>query len=127
MNIKKILIIIGTSLFGLLLVKFGLDFAISSYWQAHYSGPTYYTRITTKTLYKKEQAGRDRFYTYTVNAVNSQGKVKAITFNENLNRPLKEGAYLKMTVNTKKGVTDWRKIKSSDIDNHIKRIIKVNN
>lgn len=114
----KIILSILVVIMGL---KFGLDFALDSYWKANYGGPAYYTKITSRTPYNKKQFddGSGNYYEYKVEAINASGKAKEINFNESMDRPLKVNAYIKFVVNNKKGVTEWKSVKFSEIPKNI--------
>jgi uncharacterized protein (TIGR01655 family) len=114
---KKTIVILGTILVVVLGLKFGLDFALDNYWKTNYGGTSYYAKITSKTPYSKHKYddGNGSYYEYNVEGIDDKGKQKEITFNESMDRPLKINAYLKLVVNNKKGVTEWRSVKYSDM------------
>lgn len=115
----KILLSVVVVILGL---KFGLDYALDSYWKANYSGPLYYTKITSNTPYtkKKFDDGKGYYYEYNVEATNAHNKVKKLTFNEHLDRPLKINSYIKFVVNDKKGVTEWNAVESNELPKNIR-------
>lgn len=54
-------------------------------------------------------------YIYDQKAYNEKGESKDITLREERDRPLKMNAYLKLSVNPRKGVMGWEEVKQSDV------------
>ncbi|EPH94599.1 hypothetical protein D920_02786 [Enterococcus faecalis 13-SD-W-01] len=103
---------------GLLIV---LAIFIGGSWGAYnyfYGGSTYYTKIVTNG--EKETGHTDtgegyNVYIYDQKAYNEKGESKDITLREERDRPLKMNAYLKLSVNPRKGVMGWEEVKQSDV------------
>lgn len=83
-----------------------------------YGGATYYTKITTNGEKEVDSADNDMdvsIYVYDQNAYNAQGEEKAVTLREARERPLKMDAYLKLKVNSRKGVISWEEVTASQV------------
>lgn len=83
-----------------------------------YGGETYYTKITTNGEKEVDSADNDMdvsIYVYDQNAYNAQGEEKAVTLREARERPLKMNAYLKLKVNSRKGVISWEEVTASQV------------
>lgn len=81
-------------------------------------GENYYVQITTDG--EKEEAKGDRNevtiqYQYTLPGYDKNGSEKTLIFNGQQPRPLRKGAYLKVTWNEHKGVTSYEEVKQKDI------------
>ncbi len=88
-------------------------------YKSEYSGVTYYTQIvsegkkTTETIEGKKDEIIN--YEYTQLAFDANGNSKLVTFNGNKDEPLRMDAYLKLTVNEKKGVISWEEVKQTEV------------
>lgn len=83
-----------------------------------YGGTTYYTKVTTGGERISPQDDKGRHYTdyrYHLTGYDEKGHSRMLDFNANKARPLKQGAYLKLVYNTKKGVTRWEAVDSVDV------------
>lgn len=83
-----------------------------------YGGETYYTKITTDG--EKEVESTDKgmnlsIYVYNQPAYNQKGEKQEVTLREARDRPLKKNAYLKLTVNPRKGVLSWEEVNASEV------------
>jgi uncharacterized protein (TIGR01655 family) len=84
----------------------------------NYGGVSYYTKITTTGTKIAPQDDAGNVYTdyrYNQPGYDKQGKAQTLVFNANKSRPLRVGAYLKVTYNTKKGVTAWEAVEKSAV------------
>ncbi len=54
-------------------------------------------------------------YRYELPGFNKEGKEKTMDFNGFQERPLRKGAYLKVTWNKNKGVTSYEEVQAKDI------------
>lgn len=54
-------------------------------------------------------------YRYILPGYTKEGKEKELDFNGQLTRPLRKGAYLKITWNKKKGVTSYEEVEKKDV------------
>ena len=94
---------------ALILIIGGAGFA---WYKVTYGGGTYYVQITKDG---KEKSGRtdsgDKYteYIYDINSYQKDGKEKKVNFMADHN--LRKEAYLKLTVNSVKGVTSWEEVK----------------
>lgn len=103
---------------GLLIV---LAIFIGGSWGAYnyfYGGSPYYTKIVTNG--EKERGNTNSgegytIYTYNQKAYDEKGAAKTVTLREERDRPLKMNAYLKLSVNPRKGVMAWEEVKKSDV------------
>ncbi|KAF1298170.1 hypothetical protein BAU15_09690 [Enterococcus sp. JM4C] len=83
----------------------------------YFGGETYYTQIINEGDRKIEQSSGETFtkYTYQQEAYNKVGAEKQLSLDAFRTQPLRLKAYLKVTVNPRKGVLDWQEISQSDI------------
>ena len=54
-------------------------------------------------------------YKYEQAAYNESGEEKIVKMNEHRSKPLREGAYLKLLVNPRKGVLSWEEVSQEDV------------
>ncbi|WP_179396312.1 YxeA family protein [Lacticaseibacillus absianus] len=114
-------------LIGLVLtvaVAFG---GIKLYEVTNYGGTAYYTRITTagtKVTQRADDGSTWTDYRYSQRGYDEAGHARMLKFNGNKTRPLRRGAYLKLTYNAKKGVTRWEAV--SDVDVPAKALARLN-
>lgn len=94
-------------------------FALFQMYKSEYGGAAYYTQIVSegkKTSEKVDgQVEEIINYEYTQLAFDANGNSKMVTFKGNKDVPLRMGAYLKLTVNEKKGVTAWEEVQQSEV------------
>ncbi|WP_225046934.1 YxeA family protein [Lacticaseibacillus kribbianus] len=84
----------------------------------NYGGTAYYTQVVAtgqKIVQRGSNGGTWTDYRYRQLAYTEDGAAKTVTFNGNKSRPLRMGAYLKLTVNDKKGVTRWTAVEAKDV------------
>ncbi|MFC4652017.1 YxeA family protein [Lactococcus nasutitermitis] len=87
-----------------------------AWYKVSYGGETYYVKITEngKKVMKKDDTGKSWvFYDYSQKAFNKNGKEKALDFSADHN--LRQQAYLKVTDNKTKGVTNWEEVKQNQV------------
>ncbi|MCL2677116.1 MAG: YxeA family protein [Streptococcaceae bacterium] len=106
---KKVLLVLVT----VLVVLGGAFYA----WKTiTYGGETYYVKIVAdgKKVQTHSDSGEvfDR-YDYEMKAFNKNGDEKTLIFTADHN--LRHNAYLSLTVNDKKGVTNWNEVQEKDI------------
>ncbi len=90
----------------------------------NYGGTAYYTKITTvgtKIAPQDDKGNVYIDYRYDQAAYTADGAHKKLVFNANKSRPLRLGAYLKLTVNPKKGVTSWEAVGPKAVPQPAKR------
>ncbi|RZI48956.1 YxeA family protein [Lactococcus kimchii] len=116
---KKILI----GLAALILILAGAG----TYWyHLKYGGESYYMQVMKdgKKSLTKDDAGKDyTYYDYKEKVYQKAGKEKEVEFTADHN--LRKTAYLKLTVNIKKGVTSWEEVKKSEVPE--KALTKITN
>jgi len=81
-------------------------------------GDDYYVEVTNKGNKKEEKDGNGKVvlsYDYALEGFDKTGKEKEMKFTAYKNRPLIQGAYLKVTWNQKRGVTSYEQVKESDV------------
>ena len=81
-------------------------------------GEEYYVQITTdgtKTVSKSDSGQETVNYRYILPGYTKEGKEKDLDFNGQLTRPLRKGAYLKITWNKNKGVTSYEEVEKKDV------------
>ncbi|GAB2027082.1 YxeA family protein [Lactovum odontotermitis] len=81
-----------------------------------YGGSTYYSQITSAGQMSKEKFDNgETFYRYKYDqaAYQKDGSEKVLNFTAD--HSLRKDAYLKITYNKSKGVTDWREVQKSEI------------
>lgn len=106
---KKVLL----GLVALLVILGGSGYA---WYKISYGGTNYYLQVTQdgKKFESKDDSGKVYYdYKYTQDAFDKDGNGKKITFNADHN--LKHEAYLKLTYNKTKGVTNWEEISKSEV------------
>lgn len=84
----------------------------------YYGGTDYYTKITTDGTHSTSLARDgviDDIYHYEQPAYNESGEKQVIKLNERRSKPLREGAYLKLLVNPRKGVLSWEEVSQEDV------------
>lgn len=88
------------------------------YWQS-YVGEPYYVFINTSGKEKEDidMDGNKRGlnYEYYLNAYNQDGKEKKVDFQTISGHPLRQGAYLKVKVNDKKGVLSFEEVQKNEV------------
>lgn len=110
---KRIMAII----FVVLLIVGGV--VLFQLYKSEYGGTAYYTQIvsegkkTTEITEGKKEGMID--YEYTQLAFDENGNSKMVTFRGNKDVPLRMNAYLKLTVNEKRGVTAWEEVKQDEV------------
>lgn len=81
-------------------------------------GDDYYVEVTNKGNKKEERDDSGRTvlsYDYDLAGFDKAGKEKEMKFTAYKDRPLIQGAYLKVTWNQNRGVTSYEQVKESDI------------
>lgn len=81
-------------------------------------GEEYYVQITTdgtKTVSKSDSGQETVNYRYILPGYTKEGKEKELDFKGQLTRPLRKGAYLKITWNKNKGVTSYEDVEKKDV------------
>lgn len=81
-----------------------------------YGGTERYVKITEngqKSIIHSDSGESFDQFTYHVTTYDKAGNAKQITFTADHN--LKIGAYLDLTDNTKKGVTNWKEVNKADL------------
>ncbi|MGH1707009.1 YxeA family protein [Enterococcus gallinarum] len=84
----------------------------------YYGGTAYYTEITTSGTHSTSIASdgvAQDIYKYEQAAYNESGEEKIVKMNEHRSKPLREGAYLKLLVNPRKGVLSWEEVSQDDV------------
>ncbi|TYC47763.1 YxeA family protein [Weissella muntiaci] len=87
-----------------------------TFYKVNYGGTDYYVQILKdgKKSNETDDSGKTfHMYEYEEKAFDDRGESKNIKFNADHN--LKHNAYLKVTYNKKKGVTNWEKVEKSKI------------
>lgn len=105
-------------LIGLVLVVAVAFGGIKLYTITNYGGTAYYTRITTngtKIIQRTDDGSKLTDYHYDQPGYDENGQARTLAFNGNKARPLRRGAYLKLTYNAKKGVTRWEAVSAVDV------------
>ena len=106
---KKILIGIGTFLVILI--------AGAAIWYHNaYGGESYYVHITadgTKTKVKADDGAKWDEWNYEIPGYTKQGSKKDLEFRADHN--LRHDAYLDVTYNNSKGVTEWHEVKAKEV------------
>lgn len=100
--------LIGIVMFAV--IVFG---GLKIYTAMNYGGTTYYTKITTVGTKIAPQDDKGNVYVdyrYDQTGYSASGTAKKLVFNANKSRPLRLGAYLKLTYNEHKGVTSWEAV-----------------
>lgn len=93
----------------------------------NYGGTAYYTKVTTTgtKIAPQDDAGKVYIdYRYNQPGYDAKGKAQTLVFNANKSHPLRMGAYLKVTYNTKKGVTAWEAVEKSAVPKPAMRKLK---
>ncbi|MGV0169084.1 YxeA family protein [Furfurilactobacillus sp. WILCCON 0119] len=91
----------------------GIFFGLNAWDRYNKSGDIYYVHIIKdgKEEVSKDDNGRKFIdYRYELTAYNDKGDAKAVDFKGTQGAPLTLNSYLKLTVNPKKGVTQWEKV-----------------
>ncbi|GAB2025006.1 YxeA family protein [Lactovum odontotermitis] len=81
-----------------------------------YGGTTYYSRVVDdgkKSEEKFDNGETFYLYNYGQKAYQKDGSEKVLNFTAD--HSLRKDAYLKITYNKSKGVTDWREVQKSEI------------
>ncbi|CRH19931.1 MAG: YxeA family protein [Carnobacterium sp.] len=89
-----------------------------SYYFKNYTGQDLYTKVNApiEELKTKDNKGNTVLdYRYKLKAIDEKGKITMIDFTGSIGRPLREGAYLKVKYNHKKGVLSWEETSKSSI------------
>ncbi|WP_461213454.1 YxeA family protein [Lacticaseibacillus sp. GG6-2] len=84
----------------------------------NYGGTAYYTKVTTVGTKIAPQDAKGNVYVdyrYAQTGYAASGAAKKLVFNANKARPLRLGAYLKLTYNANKGVTSWEAVPASKV------------
>lgn len=88
-------------------------------YQVYFGGVPYYTKIQDngKKMDMGMMGSDQEFidYEYSQLAYDKEGHEKQVDFIGAIGRPLKKNAYLKVTVNKKKGVVRWEEVDLGDI------------
>lgn len=106
---KKILV-------GLIAVLLITGVTAYSWYKISYGGTSYYVQINNdgkKTIEKGHENNVWHGYSYKEKAYEKSGKEKVLEFTSTHN--LRKQAYLKLTYNKEKGVTNWEEIKKSEV------------
>ncbi|MCD2257370.1 YxeA family protein [Agrilactobacillus fermenti] len=94
--------------------------------KVYMGGTEYYTQITTsgKQLKEKDDQGHTFYdYRYQQLGFDEEGRQQVLEFNANKSRPLKHQAYLKITFNSSKGVTQWSEVAASEVPKKAKQAL----
>ena len=81
-------------------------------------GDSYYVQITTngeKEVSKSDNGQQYVGYKYSLPGYDADGSKKTLEFRGQQPRPLRKGAYLKITWNKNKGVTSYEEVQKEDI------------
>lgn len=81
-------------------------------------GDSYYVQITTngeKEVSKDDNGQQYVRYKYNLPGYDEDGRKKTLEFTGQQPRPLRKGAYLKVTWNKNKGVTSYEEVQKEDI------------
>lgn len=103
-------------LFGVIAVLLILVGAGFAWYRVEYGGTAYYVKITengTKTTEKDDQGQTFYLYDYDQKAFDKSGHSRQIEFTADHN--LRHQAYLQLTYNQKKGVTNWEERSSKQV------------
>ncbi|MGO2082490.1 YxeA family protein [Vagococcus sp.] len=92
-----------------------------SYWYyINYSTTPYYTKINQpgKRHYDTVDGNENKklySYEYQLDSFDHEGNLKKVTFNSFGDRELRKNAYLKIKLNSKKGVMSWEEIQENEL------------
>ena len=103
-------------LFGIIALIILVGGAGFAWYEVSYGGGTYYVQITKDGKEKEvsDNSGKKfKEYDYDIKSYQKDGKEKRVTFMADHN--LRKEAYLKLTVNSVKGVTSWEEVKKSEV------------
>jgi uncharacterized protein (TIGR01655 family) len=103
-------------IFGLAALLILLGIGGFAWYKVSYGGTSYYTQIMANGQKTETRADSGEFfyqYNYDQNAVDAKGNVKKLSFNAS--HDLRKTAYLKLTWNKNKGVTNWQEVEKSEI------------
>ncbi|QDK71715.1 YxeA family protein [Lactococcus protaetiae] len=106
---KKILF----GLIALIVIIAGSGYA---WYKISYGGTSYYIQVTQdgKKVKEQDDTGKTYYhYEYKEKAYDKNGKMKQLDFNAEHN--LRHEAYLKLTYNKAKGVTNWEEVQKAKI------------
>ncbi|MGX7173992.1 YxeA family protein [Enterococcus ratti] len=81
-------------------------------------GDSYYTQVTINGEKNEIKDVHDEIvtqYKYTLIGYDIKGNEKVLVFKGQQPRPLRKGAYVKITWNEKKGVTSYEEVRQKDI------------
>lgn len=95
-----------------------LSIALFFSYQFYFGGKSYYTKITTtgeRFLGTAPTGEKYTEYDYTQLAYNAKGEKTIQKLNEFRANPLRKGAYLKLKVNTRKGVLSWQEVPEKQV------------
>lgn len=102
-------------LFGIIALIILIGGSGFAWYKVTYGGGTYYVQITKDGKEKQETANGQKFsrFTYNIDSYQKDGKEKKVEFTAGHN--LRKEAYLKLTVNSVKGVTSWEEVKKAEV------------
>ena len=98
-------------LFGIIALIILIGGSGFAWYKVTYGGGTYYVQITKDGKEKQETANGQKFsrFTYNIDSYQKDGKEKKVEFTAGHN--VGKQVYLKLTVNSVKGVTSWEEVK----------------
>ena len=103
-------------LFGIIALIILVGGAGFAWYKVSYGGGTYYVQITKDGKEKEvsDNSGKKfKEYDYDIKSYQKDGIERRVTFMADHN--LRKEAYLKLTVNSVKGVTSWEEVKKSEV------------
>lgn len=115
---KKVLL----GLLAFVLIIGSLGFGL---YKSRYGGTERYVKITKdgSTLVTKTDSGeRYVYYEYKLNSYDKNGEEKGVTFTATHN--LRKNAYLKLTDNKVRGITNWEEVQQKNLPNKAKDKLK---
>lgn len=89
-----------------------------TWYQKEYGGESYYTQITTdgeKSTEVLDSGEKVTAYSYTQVGYTQDGTETVQKMKEYRDLPLRRGAYLKLKVNSEKGVISWSEVAKNDV------------
>lgn len=82
----------------------------------NYGGDSFYVQINkegNEEEVKDDLGKKFKLYTYVINAYQKDGKAKKVEFTADHN--LRKEAYLKLTINSTKGLTSWEEVRKTEV------------
>lgn len=88
-----------------------------TWYKVNYGGTAYYVQINKNGKEEEkitsDSSAKYKQYAYDIDFYQKDGKVKRVDFNTDHN--LRKEAYLKLKVNSTKGVISWEEVKKSEV------------